>query len=232
MGRAVRARAGGEVVIVSSHQPDLLPYSGFWYKMANCDIFDVKIWDQFVNRGYQRRVKMRDNWFSVPVMDGASYEPIFAKRIDPNASSRLLGQAIIGRYGGSRFWKQRGPRILELVDRLHTDRLWQFNLELILGIRDLLGIETPISLSMPTVGKGSVGLVSVLRRYGRCTYLSGTGAKVYMGDCREFTQAGIDVIWSNHQAVTGDSILSVIMDYEDPMEIVMSELPEKVEVGS
>ena len=46
-------------MLYSAHQPDLLPYSGFFYKMANADVFDLKIWDQYVNRGYQRRVMMR-----------------------------------------------------------------------------------------------------------------------------------------------------------------------------
>ena len=37
------------MTIYAAHQPDLLPYSGFWYKMAKADVFDLKIWDQFVD---------------------------------------------------------------------------------------------------------------------------------------------------------------------------------------
>ena len=49
---------------VTIHQPDLLPYCGFWFKMATCDAFIVAVHDQFQKHGYQRRVKMRDAWCS------------------------------------------------------------------------------------------------------------------------------------------------------------------------
>ena len=61
---------------------------------------------------------------------------------------------------------------------------------------------------------------------GPLSYLSGTGGRTYMGDCEEFDEAGIPVIWSRHRAVTGDSILSVIFDYEDPMSVVLAEPTE------
>jgi len=31
---------------VAVHQPDLLPWSGFWFKMINCDRFVVAVHDQ------------------------------------------------------------------------------------------------------------------------------------------------------------------------------------------
>ena len=49
---------------VTIHQPDLLPYSGFWFKMATSDTFVLSVHDQFQKHGYQRRVKMRGAWCS------------------------------------------------------------------------------------------------------------------------------------------------------------------------
>lgn len=210
-------------MIVATHQPDLLPYSGFWYKMAKADVFDLKVYDQFLRRGYQRRVMMRDSWASVPVHPCPQQTPIIDVRIDPDEARTALVNTIQGRYGGARFFKQRGPQIVERVMAIHTDRLWQFNLDLMLVVRDALGIRTPISLGPPALGAKSAGIVSVLRDYGASTYLSGTGARTYMGDCREFTEAGIGVEFSRHRAVTGDSILTVLFDHEEPMEVVLAE---------
>src|SRR5665811_1484312 len=109
--------------------------------------------------------------------------------------------------------------------RIHTEHLWQFNFQLILGIRELLDIKTPISIARPPVGRGETGLASIMKQYHATTYLSGTGGRAYKGDCEEFHNAGIDIAWSTHQPVTGDSILSVLMDYDDPMAVVMSEQP-------
>jgi hypothetical protein len=218
-------------VIIASHQPDLLPYSGVFHKMAKADVFDLKIYDQFVERGYQRRVKMREQWASLSVHVPPNRPPIVDIAIDPVATPARLQDFVVGRYRKARFYKERAPELLDAISDLSgtTDRLWQFNMMLLLRVRDMLGISTPVSIAVPTVGGGSVGLVSVLERYRRSdptrplTYLSGTGAKVYMGDCREFTDVGIDVVFSEHEPVTGDSIVTVLMDHEDPLAVVLAE---------
>ena len=76
-------------MLYSAHQPDLLPYSGFWFKMAHADVFDLKVWDQYVNRGYQRRVNMRGRWANIPLEPGSSTDSIFEKLVKPEAASVL-----------------------------------------------------------------------------------------------------------------------------------------------
>jgi hypothetical protein len=211
-------------MIVSSHQPDLLPYSGFFHKMAKADLFDLKLFDQFVQRGYQRRVKMRGDWVSIPIVESPWKAPIYDIRIHPEKAQEMLHRVVVGRYRGARYWKQRCDDVLGLIDSLNTDKLWHFNVDLILGMRDILGIKTPVAVAVAPVGGKSAGLVSVLKRYpAPLTYLSGTGARVYMGDCAEFTEAGITVEWSRHKPVTEDSVLTLLFDYPDPMELVLME---------
>jgi hypothetical protein len=214
-------------VIVSAHQPDLLPYSGFFYKMAKSDAMDLKVFDQYVHRGYQRRVKMQDQWATIPVIKDSPYDPINTVRVDPDVVPAHLAQVIEKRYSAEPYWKVHGQTICDFVLANRTEFLWQFNFNLILLVRDLLGIKTPVAVTgPPTAGKGAVGLCSVIERYrsdGRLVYLSGTGAKAYMGDCSEFTAAGIEVVFSPHKAVTGDSILSLLMRFEDPLSYVLAE---------
>jgi hypothetical protein len=209
-------------VIVATHQADLLPYTGFWFKMANADFFDLKIYDQFQARGYQRRVLMRGKWASIPVIGNPTRARICDVRIHPEEARDSLTNLITGRYRGSRNWDTVGEPLLQMVREIHTDRLWQFNMSLLLGVRDLLGITTPVAISVPPEGRGSAGLVSVLRNYGASTYLAGTGGQVYMGDCEEFRRAGIAVQWSAHRPPTGDSIVSVLMDHDDPTAAVLA----------
>jgi len=220
-------------MLYAAHQPDLLPYSGFFYKMAKADVFDLKVWDQYVNRGYQRRVMMRGRWASLPLEPGSSTESIFDKRVKPEAASTLV-ETVRSRYGSkagdgvAQFWdhEDRGQRVLDEISSIKTDRLWEFNVRLILFIRDMLGIKTALSLGQPVAEglRGSAGLISAMKIFPMpLTYLSGTGARVYMGDCAEFTEAGIPVIFSPHEHVTGDSILTVLFDYEDPLSMVLRE---------
>jgi hypothetical protein len=229
-------------LVYAAHQPDLLPYSGFFYKMAKADVFDLKIWDQYVNRGYQRRVMMRDRWANIPLVPGSSTESIFDKHVKPEAPAELAEQ-VRSRYGSkngdgvAEFWayEGRGQRVMDEILSIKTDRLWEFNFRLILLMKDMLGIDTPVCLSRPVQEglRGSEGLISAMLAFPKpLTYLSGTGAKVYMGDCAEFTAEDIPVIFSPHQHVTGDSILTVLFDYEDPMDVVLRENNEQEEASA
>jgi hypothetical protein len=173
---------------------------------------------------------MRGHWTTLPLEPGSSTDSIFEKRVKPEAAA-VLAECIVKRYSKKshkqgKFWDERGDEVVDMVSSITTDRLWQFNLELILFMRDKLGITTPIGLGQPVQEglRGSAGLISAMQAWpGPHTYLSGTGARVYMGDCAEFTAAGIDVVWSNHDPIVGDSILDVYFDHEDPLALVLRE---------
>lgn len=209
-------------MIVGTHQADLLPYSGFWHKMAIVDVFDLKIYDQFQASGYQRRVLMRGRWASVPLVGNPRRSRICDVEIVPKTAHDALADLVVGRYRGARHWAEFGPQVLRILDRNRSAYLWEFNLNLILGVRELLGIGTPVAIAPPPRGHKSEGLVDVLQRYGADTYLAGTGGRAYMGDCHEFREAGIGIRWSDHAPSTGDSILTLLMDHDDPMAEVMA----------
>ncbi|WP_148615349.1 WbqC family protein [Nocardioides rubriscoriae] len=217
------------MTVYAAHQPDLLPYSGFWHKMDKADLFDVKIWDQYNRKGYQRRVTMRGFWVTLPLVKGSDVVPIATRQLAPGATGHLADE-IVKRYtsNGPRppYWDKYGPMICDEIVSIRTDLLWELNFRLILLVRDILGIQTPLTFSRPARSdlRGPAGIVSVMQAFpGPLEYLSGTGARAYMGDCHDFTEAGIPVIWSRHRATTGDSILSVLFDHEDPMGVVRAE---------
>jgi hypothetical protein len=220
------------MTLYAAHQPDLLPYSGFWHKMAKADVFDIKIWDQYAHKGFQRRVTMRDQWVTLPMVKGATTDPINVKQFAPGAAGHLADE-IVKRYTHARKkpeqWDKYGPMICDEVLSIKTDLVWEFNFRLILLVREILGISTPLAFSRPAAPglRGSAGIVSVIQAFaGPMEYLSGAGGRSYMGDCEEFTEAGIPVVWSRHRPITGDSILSTIFDHEDPLQVVLAEHDE------
>ncbi|AWB91420.1 WbqC family protein [Aeromicrobium chenweiae] len=212
-------------MIVAGHQADLLPSSGFWYKMAKADLFDLRIFDQIHPRGSQRRVMMRGRWASIPIIAGPVGSLISEARIIPSETREALSAVVTERYSDAKHWPRHGPAVLAMIDDIHTEHLWQLNLQLILGIRELLDIGTPVSIARPPTGRGAAGLVSVMRQYHATSYLSGTEGRAYVDDDETYQEDGLEITWSAHRPVTGDSILSVLMDYDDPMAVVMAEEP-------
>ena len=149
--RAVRPRAPGPPVKVTIHQPDLLPYRGFWFKMATSDAFIVSVHDQFQKHGYQRRVTMRDAWCShqlvgKPVADadqrdrGGAGVAAADRRRDPGQVRRR--EALLHARRRARRADPVPPR---------ARRLDEVNIAMIEVVRDMLGITTPLVVTEPPV---------------------------------------------------------------------------------
>ena len=207
---------------VAIHQPDLLPYSGFWFKMATSDAFVLAVHDQFQKHGYQRRVKMRDSWVSHQLVGKPAMVPINTIDVQPGWQGRLV-DAIRGRYTGARHYRTRGVDLLERVTAAEGTRLDEVNLALVEIIRDLLGITTPLLTTAPPTHTNVDRLIEQVQAVGGTSYLSGTGGTAYMGEdaTERFAAAGIELLWSDHAMVTGDSIVTVLTDQDDPMDAVL-----------
>lgn len=212
-------------MIIASRAADLLPASGFWYKMARADVFDLRIFDPIHASSPQRRVMMRGRWASIPIVRGPAGSRIVDARILPVDTPLALAEIVTERYEGAKHWSRHGPRVLDMINEVRTDHLWQLNLHLILGIREILDIRTPVSIGRVPMGSGGAGIASIMSTYNATTYLAGPAGRAYVGGDESYTDSGVDIAWSTHRPVTGDSILSVLMDYDDPMSVVMAEQP-------
>jgi hypothetical protein len=210
-------------MIVASRPVDLLPSSDFWYKMAHADLFDLRIFDPLHPSSSQRRVMMRGRWVSIPVVGGAAGTLVSQARILPVETPRVLTELVTERYEGARHWSRYGRRVVDLINEVHTDHLWQFNLHLILGIRELLDIRTPVSIGRAPMRPEGDGPGSVVADYHATTYLSETAGRAYLGGDDRDERDGLAIAWSAHRPVTGDSILSVLMDHDDPLSVVLAE---------
>lgn len=215
-------------VVVASHQPDLFPHTGFWYKLAKSDVFDLAIHDQFQLEGYQRRVKMRGHWASVRLHEKKTYCPITDLQVHEEAGDRLWNM-IRGRYEGSKYWAARQLEVRGWVEKAFVfDHLWMVNTSLIQSTAEWLGLDSMLSPSVaPQELQGAARVAERVQRLGGSVYLSGSGARAYMDEQDpEFVGRGIRIEWSKHRHTTADSILTPIFDDLDPMETVMLENAE------
>ena len=206
---------------VAIHQPDLLPWPGFWFKMLNSDVFVLAVHDQLQKHWVQRRVMMRETWVTMPLETKPHLIPINQTVVKPGWQDHLEN-SIRGRYVGSKHWKARSGAVLEMIHAVDSHNLADINHQLILSMRDHLGITTEVVVTEPPQEKGADRVLEQLQMVGATSYLSGTGAKDYLGDEAQakFRDLGIGLEFSDHEKTTGDSIITVLMDFDEPMEIV------------
>jgi hypothetical protein len=211
-------------MMLAAHQPDLLPSTGFFHKMAKADLFDLAIHDQLNERGYTRRVKMRDRWSTLPLVAHPHGTRINEATLAIPAGPQLW-RDIEGRYQGSRFWFERAEMVNEWVLAAADSRsLWMFNLSLILAVRDYLGIKTPVGIAGRVPPGGVAGIAELCDDwYPADTYLSGPGARDYLYEDAWHARTSTGLVWSRHLPWTDDGILTTIFDKDHPMEWVLAE---------
>jgi hypothetical protein len=197
--------------VLASHQPDFLPYSGFFYKMDKAEVFDLAIFDQYTRSGYQRRVTMGGKWVGLEVSHEYDRSPIWQVQYN-RASAQKVMDAIYQNYHHLPYYHRYVGEIMHIL-AAGEGILFKLNVELIHTIAAMLGIQVILGVATPLHKPKGHGILELMEHYDMNAYLSGTGAKEYIGD--EFEKANKQIIWSKHQPETGDSILELLFKYGD-----------------
>lgn len=210
-------------MICSIHQPDFLPYLGYFYKMSRSDVF-VFLDDAQYSKGD------RHEYNEIAKPDGTRVRikvPIQYHFPCSMTEVRIKGQEWFRKFLDlleTCYPDTHGIELIESVDVIRRltmaeASLAEMNLSVNMRIARRFGINCVIH-SSSTLGiesKSNQRLIDICKAVGADTYLSGTGARAYL-DEQLFRQNGIKVIYSDYepvpypQQVRGDFVpnLSVI----------------------
>ncbi len=193
------------MTIAAIHQPQYLPYLGFFHKVLNADVFVVLDNVEYHRRGLQNRNRIKASsgvhWLTVPVLQREG-QLISQVMINPFVQWRRQHWAALQcNYGRAPFFDHYGPSFKALLDLTATSSLCNLNLVFLRWAMDALGITTPIvTLSMlGTEGKRSELLLNLCKAVGADTYLSGPGGRRYM-DLEVFSEGGVAVLWQEFKS--------------------------------
>ena len=170
------------MTVAAIHQPQYLPYLGFFHKIAQCDVFVVLDDVQFHRRGLQHRNRIKTSaglqWLTVPVTQG-SHQRLNEVRINPTDPwQRKHTNALRSSYGRAQYFDLFGPELIGQLQR-PWESLWELNMSLLTMTLDMLEIKKSIvySSQLNSSGQRSELLVNLCRSVGATTYLSGPGGK-------------------------------------------------------
>jgi hypothetical protein len=189
---------------VAIHQPQYLPYLGFFHKLNQCDLFVVLDNVQFQKNGVQNRNKIKTSqgwqWLTVPVLHNLG-QLILEVKINPSDSwARKHWNAIVSNYGRAPFFADFSPLLNELYEQ-SWDNLCALNMALTEWAMVALSIKTPLyyASQLGVTGNQSDLLISICQAVGADSYVSGPGGRNYM-DLDAFEAAGIEVKWQEFTA--------------------------------
>jgi hypothetical protein len=181
---------------VAIHQPNYLPWSGFFEKMAMADVFVLLDTAQFSKDSFTQRTKIRIKdgwmWLTIPIEKEYHFKPIGEVRLPKDDKwMKKHKSSIVANYSKCEHYDEW------LVDGYFAqacETLQAFNEAGILYLKKKLGIGTRVvrasELGLEPDLKSTEMLVDIVKKAGGDTYLSGSGGDKYQ-DASLFEKNGI-----------------------------------------
>lgn len=185
------------------HQPDFMPYLGFFHRFLNARAWVVLDHVQFLNKskGWNKRDKIKtpqgEKWLTVAVKKAPHTSTINQIMLSDTDWRKENLKLLDLNYRKAPFFGEIMPFVLDLYAYECHD-LVGFNmksLEMLLKLFDIQ-IEKVFSSNMDIQGTSNEMNVDILKKMNAKSYLSGVGAKAYF-DPKPFEDANIEVIWQN-----------------------------------
>lgn len=241
-------------IIVSAHQPNFMPYLGFFDKMAKSDFFVIRDEVLFVDKDYHHRNKIRINsndnlnnpqfkWIKVPIENKNDYikhipikKDFKIKKVPWNI--KILNE-IKSSYQGSEFFHEFYPSLKNIFDN-SDEKLISLNLKIINLLKEGFDINTEIvkaselglkPASYEGSNDASEDLALISKELNADVYLSGEGGKNYL-DLEPFKNRGIEVRFQEYKHPVYKQIFPGFLPYMTAIDAVfcVGKFPQKNDI--
>ena len=187
---------------VAIHQPNYLPYLGFFHKLSLVDTFvimdDTQYDKKFTNRN---KIKVPGNWIWLTVPINKKHKFVANKIVEINNEENWQSdhfEKINRSYSNSEFFKKNYKTFFEKIYSKKWDHLFTLNYELIIQLIDWLDIKIEVikESELNISGNSTERLVNISKKIGAETYVSGIGGKEYMNE-KMFETNNIKIEYQN-----------------------------------
>jgi len=190
-------------MILSVHQPQYLPWLGYFDKIAKSDCFVFLDCVQYKKREFQNRNKIRTRdgwiWLTVPVISKSKGFQLINEVLINNSigwQNKHL-KSIICCYKNAKYFNEH-IGFFENIYNKKFEKLIDINLAIIYYLLEQFSIKTKIffesSLSIST--KKTQRIIDICKKLNADTYLSGIGGKDYL-DEELFEKENIKLIYQD-----------------------------------
>lgn len=158
-------------MIISCHQPNLLPWTPYFEKIQQSDVFVILENVQFTRHQFQNRFEYLGKWQTMPVERGHLNDLIKDKKyFDPISSWNKIKRNV-------------GKSQLSVFDDLIDENLSATNTGIIYRLCKILSISTPLTKDFKSDSiDPSQKLLDICLQHGASTYLAGPSGKKYLNE--------------------------------------------------
>jgi len=188
---------------VAVHQPQYLPWIGYFHKIMNVDVFVFLDNVQYKKREFQNRNKIKTSqgpiWLTVPaITKGRFYQKI--KDVEINNTERWKEkhfEAIKRNYSKAKYFRDWYMFLEELYSK-GWNKLIDLNVFIIKKFIEYLEIEVEIffETELNITGEKTERIINICKKLDADTYYSGVGARDYLEE-EKFKEEEINLEYQN-----------------------------------
>jgi hypothetical protein len=222
-------------MIIAVHQPQYLPWLGYFEKIDRADIFVLLDTVQFKKNEWQNRNRIKTasgpQWLTVPV----TYR--FPQRIDEvgiNNHDRWQHrqkQALLSNYRQAPYWDTLAP----FLDEIFTpawDFLSPLNIFVVKRLAEILGISTSLHVASELTAfpeDPDERLIAITKHFGADTYLAGAGGLDYM-DLDRYEKNGVKVIFQEYHHPVYEQRFGAFDPFLSVLDLLFNHGPESLRI--
>jgi hypothetical protein len=222
-------------LIVAVHQPQYLPWLGYFDKMIQADVFCYLDNVQYKKSEWQNRNRIKTaqswQWLTVPVR----YRfPQKINEVEVNNTQKWHKkhlQALITNYSKAPYFKDYLSPLEEFLGK-GWELLSELNISLIECLREFLGLDhkpaVPAS-SLSLSDEPTERLIDICKSVGANTYLCGQDGQKYM-DLDRFKENGIRVITQEFKHPVYPQLYSEFQSHLSAVDLLFNCGPQSVEI--
>jgi hypothetical protein len=214
-------------MIVAVHQPQYMPWLGYFDKIDRADVFVLLDNVQFKKNEWQNRNKIKtaqgSQWMTVPV--GYKY-PQLINEVTINNTVRWQHkqrQSILSNYRKAPYYYYLEEFIEEIFSS-HWAMISQLNIAVVRKLVALLGIDTPLFVASQ-IGElpndPDERLIALTKYFGADTYLAGRGGSQYM-DLEKYSNSSIKVIFQDYKHPVYDQLFGKFEPYMSVIDLIFN----------
>ena len=223
----MNSKAGQGSLVLASHQPNFLPYMGFFYKVSKSDLLvfseDVTYSKKGMHNWNRIYTSAGPKKLTVPVNAHHDDALIDVRVSEPKYHLLKLAKTIEQEYRKAPHFNE-GMELVELMLKMaNVDDLGMTDLNIALSMHCLSRFGIKVKTLRSTIDLNISGhkderMFQMCEQTGADVYMSGTGAKAYHQDW-EYLQRGIELVYSDYKPVVypqihGDFVENLsVLDY-------------------
>ena len=191
-------------MIISIHQPNFIPYLGFFNKVKSSDLFIIYDNAQFVKNRWDNRNQVRSQnpiRLTIPISRASSFPKFSEAKLAGERWRRRHLLTLLQCYERSPFFNDYYSFFKDHYGKKQVF-LDEFNTPIILYLLDQFGIRTKVAkaseIGYDKSKSSSEALVEMVKACDGTKYLSGPSGSDYL-DRRTFIDSGIDLLFQEYQ---------------------------------